>query len=448
MIALIAGPTEPPRVIQGLGPPYLAAVLERAGYEVEIFDLYPPVPETEESDEMADPDLELADMVASKQPRVIGMAIHTADYAARVRLAGLIRERLPEALMVAGGHHPSAEPSHLLRNSDFDVCVIGEGEYSLLEIVERFTKGGRKKAGDWLSGIPGLVYRRGEEILNTGPPQPVMNLDDLPFPAHHLLGIEDYAAYSRVGVKSTSIISYRGCAMRCAFCHNPLGNRIRKRSPRGVAEEMSRVVDGFRVRGFTFHDNIFGLDRKHALALCGEIEKRRPDVFWDSWTVGDVVDDELAARMKAAGCITAGFGAESGDDHVLLKSRRGFTAKQNQAGIDALRNAGLKVDVFFMIGLPGESNASIQRTIEFAAGCGADTIHLSVYRPWPGTDIWNDPEAFDVRITHGENFEAYIETRDLTRDEILAGTKRALEELKRQNFDKVATVRYDKYDWE
>ncbi len=133
---------------------------------------------------------------------------------------------------------------------------------------------------------------------------------------------------------------------------------------------------------------------------------------------------------------------------MLLKTRRGFTAEQNQAGIDALRNAGLKVDVFFMIGLPGESKDSVSRTIEFAANCGADTITISVYRPYPGTDIWNHPESFDVRITRGDNFEAYLETQSISRAAILESAQRAIAELKQDGFVKVGFLRFDQYEWE
>lgn len=448
MIALIAGPIKPPRAIQGLGLPYLAAVLEEAGFEARIFDLYPPSPDSPDTDDPVVLDQQLADAIAGTQPDIVGMTIHTPEYASGVRLARLLRERLPQTLLVAGGHHPSAEPEQLLRNSDFDVCVIGEGEKILLEIAVRLAAGAGEGNDDWLRGIPGVVYKWENRVVRTQSCPPVDDLDGLPFPAHHLLGLERYAAHHILGIKSTSIITYRGCPMRCAFCLNPQGRRVRRRSPLQVVEEMTRLVEGFRVRGFSFYDNLFGLSRKHALAVCEEIIQQRPDVFWECWTAGDLVDAGLAKKMKAAGCIGVGFGAESGDDQVLLKAKRGFTATQNQAGIDALRGAGLKVDVFFMVGLPGESEASVQQTIEFAARCGADKIHLSVYRPYPGTAVWSNPESYGVRITRGVNFEAYIETDNLSRTAILECVPRAIEELKHAGFVKVDVLRYDQYEWE
>ena len=351
MIALIAGPTKPRRSIQGLGLPYLAAVLEEAGFKAIIFDLYPSSPDTDDPVVL---DQQLADTIAEKQPDIVGMTIHTPDYALRVRLAKLLRERLPQTLLVAGGHHPSAEPVHLLRNSDFDVCVIGEGEKILLEIADRLAAGAGEGTDDWLRDIKGVVYKWENQVVRTQSCPPVDDLDSLPFPAHHLLGLENYAAHPTLGIKSTGILTYRGCPMRCTFCLNPQGRRVRRRSPLQVVEEMTRLVKGLGIRGFSFHDNLFGLSRKHALAVCEEIIQQRPDVFWDCWTAGDLVDAELAAKMKAAGCIQVGFGAESGDDQVLLKAHRGFTAAQNQAGIDALRGSGLKVDAFFMVGLHGE----------------------------------------------------------------------------------------------
>jgi radical SAM superfamily enzyme YgiQ (UPF0313 family) len=215
-----------------------------------------------------------------------------------------------------------------------------------------------------------------------------------------------------------------------------------------VVEEMARVVEEFGVRGFDLYDNLFGLNREHALAVCEEIIRRRLDVMWVCWTAGDLVDAELAERMKAAGCVRVGFGAESGDDTVLVKARRGFTTAQHQAGIHALRAASLKVEAFFMVGLPGESEESVRRTVEFAKRCGADEVCLSVHRPYPGTAIWRNPGAFGVRITRGPNFEAYIETENLSRAAMLECAQQASEELKRCGLMKGDFLRCDRYVWE
>lgn len=130
VIALIAGPGKPPRFVQGLGLPYLAAVLEKAGFNPMIFDVYP---ESADTDDPQMLDERLADDIAEKQPAIIGVTIHTPALEERVRLAACLRAKIPNALLVAGGHHPSAEPVDLLQNSDFDVCVVGEGEETLLD---------------------------------------------------------------------------------------------------------------------------------------------------------------------------------------------------------------------------------------------------------------------------------------------------------------------------
>jgi len=439
-VALIAGPSDPPRSVQGLGLPYLAAVLEEAGFETRIFDLYPP---PANADDPTSADERLAEAVAREQPDIVGMTIHTPAYAERVNLARCIRHRLPQALLVAGGHHPSSEPAHLLRNSDFDVCVLGEGEETLLEIAQHASLGTR----EWLKHVRGVVYKRGAGIARTGARPQVRDVDSLPFPAHHLLGLENYAPHPLTGVKSTGIVTYRGCPMRCAYCVNPQGTRVRKRSPSKVADEMARVVRDFDVHGFNVYDGLFGLDRKHAVAVCEEIIARKLDVVWDCWTAGDLVDAELAATMKAAGCMRVGFGAESGDDEVLLRSRRGFTMAQHKTGIRTLKAGGLKVQAFFMIGLPGESQESVRRTVERAKLCGADAICLSLSRPFPGTALWRTPRAFGVRITRGPDFEAYLETEALSRAALLECVQWATAELKRSGLES-DVLRCDRYGWE
>jgi radical SAM superfamily enzyme YgiQ (UPF0313 family) len=152
--------------------------------------------------------------------------------------------------------------------------------------------------------------------------------------------------------------------------------------------------------------------------------------------------------MRLAGCVRVGFGAESGDDDVLARSRRGFTAAQHLEGIRRLRAAGMKVVPFFMPGLPGESAESIRRTVEFAKRCGADEVCLSLHRPYPGTAIWRNPEAFGVRIVRGPNFEAYIETQHLTRPALLECAQAAAAELKARGLTTGDFLRCDRYSWE
>lgn len=444
MIALIAGPHKPPRFAQGLGLPYLASVLEEAGHKVRIFDRYL---SPEDTTDTAVLDEHLAEAIAREQPLIVGMTIHTPDYAERVRLAAYLRERLPQTLLVAGGHHPSAEPEHLLQNTVFDVCVIGEGEETLLEIAQRIAAGEGSGSPYWLQGVLGVAYKPQGQVVRTPPRPPPADLDALPNPAHHLLALEDYSPHPVLDIKSTALLTYRGCPKSCAFCLNPQGRRIRRRSPSHVVDEMARVVDEYEVRGFNVYDNLFGLDRKHAAAVCEEILTRRLDVVWDCWTAGDFIGEELANKMRASGCIHVGFGAESGDDEVLAKAHRGFTVAQNEAGIHALSTAGLKPRVFFMIGLPGESEESVRQTVEFAKRSGADEVGLSLYRPYPGTAIWQNPEAFGTRITRGPNFEAYIETSHLSRTALLECTQWAVDELKHSGLQ-VDILRYDRYEWE
>ncbi|MBM3474523.1 MAG: radical SAM protein [Armatimonadetes bacterium] len=444
MVALIAGPCPPPRMAQGLGLPYLAAALEEAGYEAAIFDTYPPRQDDRASD---DPDMRLAEAVAASSPSLVGVTIHTPAYAERVHLAKCLRQRLPDALLVAGGHHPTAAPGDLLRRSEFDVCVIGEGERTLVEIAGGVASGRNRRDTDWLTAIRGIACRADGRVLRTPRRRPVANVDALPFPAHHLLGLERYGPHPALGVRSQGLLTYRGCPARCAFCCNPQGRRVRQRAPSRVGGEVERVVRDFGVRGFNVYDNLFGLDRAHAVAVCDEIRRRRLDVVWDCWTAGGLVDAELAARLRRAGCIRVGFGAESGDDEVLARSQRGFTTAQHQAGIRALVAAGLKVQVFLMVGLPGETRASVERTVDFAARCGADDVSLSLHRPWPGTAAWRNPRAFGLRITRGPDFEAYVETESLNRTALLELTEEAVETLTQRGL-KCGTLRCDRFVWE
>jgi radical SAM superfamily enzyme YgiQ (UPF0313 family) len=298
-----------------------------------------------------------------------------------------------------------------------------------------------------MASIRGIVYKAEARAVRTARRGLIADVDSTPFPAHHLLGLERYAPHPVLGLRCQGILTYRGCPMRCAFCCNPQGKRVRLRAPSRVVDELERVVREFGVRGFNVYDNLFGLDRAHSLAVCDEIIRRRLDVVWDCWTAGDLVDAELAARIRAAGCVTALFGAESGDDEVLSRAGRGFTAAQHQTGICALLSAGLKVRVFLMVGLPGETAASVRRTVDFATQCGAEDICLSLHRPWPGTAVWRNPRAFGLRITRGPDFEAYVETDALSRAALLEHMDSAVEALKQRGLSS-DVLRCDRFAWE
>jgi len=444
MIVLIFGPQKPPRSTQGLGLPYLAAVLEEAEFEVRICDKYPPSPDT---DDEAVLDQRLAEEITPLNPSLVGITIHTPMVVERTRLAKHLREKLPDTLLVAGGHHPSAEPEDLLRNSDFDVCVIGEGEETLLEIARRMEAGERREGSDWLAQVRGVVYKNEGQIARTEFRPPIDDLDSLPVQALHLLGLEDYGPHPLLGIRSSCLLTYRGCPMGCVFCMNPQGRKVRKRSPAKVVDEMEYVLNRFDVHGFNVHDNLFGLDRRHSAAVCNEILQRKLDVKWECWTGGSLVNQELAEKMKASGCVRVGFGAESGADEVLAQARRGFTAAQHLEGLRNLKAAGIPVVPFFIFGLPGETRGSVRRTVEFAKQCEVEEICLNILRPYPGTAVWNDPAAFGARITQGPNYEAYLETEDLSRAAMFECVEWAAEELRRSGLT-VDFLRLDRYAWE
>lgn len=316
-----------------------------------------------------------------------------------------------------------------------------------MEIAQHVTNHNNLSKSKWLHEIDGVVFKADDQIIQTQPRKPICNLDSLPFPAYHLLRLDRYDPHPFLGVVSTGLLTYRGCPMRCVFCNNPLDRLVRYRTPEKVVDEMAWVADELGVCGFNCYDNLFGLSGSHAMEVCNQITQRGLNVTWDAWTAGHLIYTELAQSMKEAGCIRVGFGAESGDDRILAKAQRGFTAEQHLAGIRALKTAGIHVQLFFMIGLPGESQESIRNTIEFATHSEADDVCLSLHRPYPGSVVWRIPEAFDVRITKGPNFEAYIETDSLSRTALLECTEQAQNELINRGIN-CDVLRCDRYSWE
>jgi len=428
MIALIASPAKEKRFQQGLGPFYIAAVLESEGYEVKIFDKYDDVEESEER-----LDHRLALRIAQEEPSIVGVTLTTPFYRKGTRLAKYLREMIPNVLLVAGGHHATAEPVELLKNSQFDIVVVGEGETTMKEIVSTPEDLGR---------IKGIVYKEDGKI-HVNPPRPlIQNLDNIPYPARHLASLNDYSSDMFTGVRSTSILTTRGCPYECVYCMKTLGNELRSRSAQNVVNEIEHVIKEHGVRGFQFWDDMFGLNRDLAAQICELVTKKKINIVWWCWANQASVDRELLQKMHDAGCRAIAFGVESVDDEVLKKAKRPLFTEQSRRAIKIAKEIGIKVHTYFTVGLPGETEQSIQKSIEFIKETKPDRANFSLLCPYPGTELWNRPAELGVKITRLDNWEAYIETEVLSHEDLRNWVRKANKEVGGESLTSINSNEY------
>ena len=352
-----------------LGPAYVAAALRRAGHEVELLDCT-----------FLDRERALAAARASGAPVVGVYAMATLTREA-LWFAERLRGRCE--LLVAGGPLPTCQPEIFRRA--FDLVVRGEGEQTMVEIVAAFAAGADPGA------VPGVVRGAGGgEALPEAPPRPFAGaLDELAFPARDLLPNEAYIAFGRrtYGYAITTVMSTRGCPFACEFCSNVVfGDSYRERSPGNVLDEVEEAL-ALGYDRISFADDVFTLRRARVLAFCDEVARRGLRFSWECLGRVDALDDELAARLRDAGCFRIFFGIEAGSDATLALMNKRITRDQARAAVEAAHRAGLEVGAFFIVYYPGETEEDALETLRLAARLPLDYLGLTMPYPLPGTAL-------------------------------------------------------------
>jgi magnesium-protoporphyrin IX monomethyl ester (oxidative) cyclase len=337
-------------------------------------------------------------------------------------------------ITVLSGLHPSARPVDSLVQPNIDFVVIGEAECTMLELVgvlEQRTTEGLKK-------VRGIGYiKNGETIVTTSRPA-IQDLDSLPFPARHLLPMEEYfAAVKEVPPRGeirkpwTMMITSRGCPYNCVFCsvHVVMGRKWRGRSPENVVDEIEQVVHTYHVKQIDFLDDNMTLDKKRMENICDLIVKRGLDIEWytPNGIRADGLDENLLTKMKASGCKKIRIAPESGVQRVVDQIiKKDLDLKKVENAVILSRKVGIKVGCFFIIGLIGETKEDILATIKFAyklRQLGADSFYFSYATPLYGTELYEQAKRGGfLRTCFSDEalaaVEPLIETPEFTADDL------------------------------
>jgi anaerobic magnesium-protoporphyrin IX monomethyl ester cyclase len=361
-----------------LGLLYVAAVLERAGETVAAID---GAAEQENVDSVAK-------RVEDFSPDVIGIGSFTVSFETTKRLAAAIKQRLPDVPIVLGSYHVTLVPEEAMSDNNFDVGVLGEGEHTMLELMEHF-RGERS-----LESIDGLCYRGPDGTLQfTNPRKKFKALDELPFPARHLMPPNIYkpVPVDEHAFPKFAMVTSRGCPHACAFCQKSRSG-YRSHSPGYIVDEIEHLVRDFGVKDIAFVDSLFCANKKRVHAVCDEILRRGVKVSWTCSSRVEVVDRPLLQKMKDAGCWRTRFGVESGSDRVLDFISKGITKDKIRSAITAAHEVGLRPKAFFMVGHMPDSRESILETIEFAKSIPLHdvTVQINTILPMtPQEETWN-----------------------------------------------------------
>jgi radical SAM superfamily enzyme YgiQ (UPF0313 family) len=300
-----------------LGLAQLAAYIRERGYVVDLIDAVALDFGVEQ----------VVERVAATKPRAVGFTALTSSFHRAVSVASHIRKDLPDILTLVGGPHPSAVPREVINgHSCFDLLVMGEGELTLLEIMERYRNAGFDRSRliedqGGLGEIAGIVFRDKAKIAQTTPRQLISNLDMLPLPARDLLPMERYIPlpnqYRRLPV--AHMTTTRGCPHDCSFCSASavFGSRVRRQSVDRVIEEIGDLVRRYNAREVSFWDDTMTQNRNWMVTFCDALQHSGLDLTWTCYARVDTMDPELLGKMKEAGCFNIFYGFETGNQELL-----------------------------------------------------------------------------------------------------------------------------------
>ena len=311
-----------------------------------------------------------------------------------------IREKNPECYTVVGGPHPTLTGE----NCGADCCFIGEAELEIEDVVRKRQKG----------------------RVNAQKPQ---DLDTIRLPKRESEFISKYSCFL-AGKKATSMVTTRGCPFSCSYCCS-VNKPVRFRSPISVYQEAKQIKElGYEC--IVFYDDIFTLRKKRLKKIC-EILKSLA-LQWKCLSRGDIIDREMVKWMAEAGCIEVSFGVESGSQQILQNVNRNVPTERSIEAIRACNERGIRTRAFFIVGLPGESWQSIEETRQFILKARPTTVNFSLFMPYPGSDIFENPGKYDIYfdkqniLRHPEklwyqrkfqNYKCIVSTSKMSSDEIL-----------------------------
>ncbi len=352
-------------------------------------------------------------------PDMIGISVVTPRAKQALEIASIVKRKKPEICVVLGGPHITALDGQVITKDDIDVVVLGEGEYTMLDLVKAMS--GNKD----LSAIAGILYKEKDgSVVRTKRREMVKDIDRLPHPAFHLMPIDKYtppAAWpNRKKGAYANLMTSRGCPHQCTYCdvNITFGRKYRMHSPEYVLDDIECLYHKHKVKNFSFRDSIFTLHKDRVKKICRLINERGLDISWECNLRVNYVDYDLLKMMKDAGCGLVRYGVESGSQEVLNNACRNTTLDQIRQAFKVTKKAGLEVHGYFMLGLPGETKKTIKDTIKFAKEISPDSVGFTIAIPFPGTEFYNWAKEHDyLRIDDWNSFvynSAIVETPSLS----------------------------------
>ncbi|MGB6064613.1 MAG: radical SAM protein [Desulfomonilaceae bacterium] len=388
----------------------------------------------------------ISEEIDTFQPDVIGITCMFSkkkdDF---LRLARDIRHRFPGVTLIAGGTYPSLFPEEVIKSGLIDYCVIGEGERSLLDLLNALSD-----STDSLLKIEGVAFSRSGEVVVTPKLSYIKDLDHIPFPARDLIDFEAYLTRKSVlhglGLKrSASILTSRSCPNRCNFCsmYKIHGPRWRSRSPENVLGEILHLKQQYNVQDLFIMDDNFTFSKNRVMEICEAIRRSNVRIRWNTPNGISIntLDKEVLSAMKAAGCKGICVAIESGDEELRNKViGKRLTDQKIETVTKIAAEIGLVVTAFYIIGMPGETEEKFQKTLRQLKTLPLNGAAAAFANPLPGTKLYEDCIKNDWTILHSKEddnnilYRPFIVTPDFSESDLMTREKRFYSTFVRAKF--------------
>lgn len=369
-----------------LGLAYLGTVLEEKGHKVKILDL-----------QVEDFSI---DKISEFNPDVVGISVLVNIYSNGIKIAKTLKEKLGVKI-VMGGPHASCIPQKILEENSFvDFVVVGEGEYSFLELIE----------SSFDKNVKGVYFRDNGNIVFSGLRETIEDLDKIPIPRRDFFKMEKYIPlpnqYNILPI--TNMITGRGCGYgKCTFCFEAgrLGHKYRRISPKRAIEEIKYLINNYKIREISFWDDEFVIGNKWVNEFCDLLKSEKIDIKWSCYARVNYVNSDILKKMASVGCWNIFYGLESGNQELLDRVNKNITLEQSRNAVKWAQEAGIQVRGSFMLALPGETPVMARKTIDFAIDLDLDYVQFLFTAPYHGTKLFDQCKEEGTILT--ENPDEY-----------------------------------------
>lgn len=375
-----------------LGIAYMAGVLQENNIDVEILDA------SAEDMDFKDVEKELL----KRKPDLVALTALTPTIGRALETAQVVKETLPDSIVVMGGYHPTFNFIEILEDENVDIVIRGEGEYIMLNLVQALENQSS------LHDVKGIVFedKNSKEIVVNPEAPLIQDLDELPFPALNLLPMKKYRLLD-MDTHMTTMITTRGCPMQCSFCSSAAmhGKKIRERSVENIVDEIEYLKTNYDIDTIAFMDDTFTLKKRKVMAICDEILKRNIEIMWGCTSRVDTLDEKLLKKMKEAGCITIFIGVESADQQQLDNMCKNTTIAKIENAFKIAHKLKIRTIASVALGMPGDTKEIMNKTVKFVHKLKPNYAIYSLATPYPGTRFYK--EAFEKNLIKIKDWSKY-----------------------------------------